>query len=98
MNDLENIVPFFMLSMLYLSINPHPETAAFLFKVCLFVLGHPAQYFTLSYLNFKVFSVSRILHTIVYLMKVRQPARALAFFPGILINVFMAVRLIKAAW
>lgn len=33
MNDLENIVPFFILSMLYIGISPDAATAALLFKV-----------------------------------------------------------------
>lgn len=33
MNDLENIVPFFILSMLYIATSPEAATAALLFKI-----------------------------------------------------------------
>ncbi|XP_039260542.1 microsomal glutathione S-transferase 1-like isoform X3 [Styela clava] len=68
LNDLENIVPFFLIAMLYVTIAPNAKTADFIFKI---------------------FAGSRILHTIVYLGKVRQPARGLAFMAGFCVNCYM---------
>ncbi|XP_077966033.1 microsomal glutathione S-transferase 1-like isoform X2 [Styela clava] len=76
-NDLENIVPFFLISLLYISIKPEPKLTEFLFKV---------------------FAGSRILHSFVYIGKVRQPARYLTFLCGFLINVYMLVQIFRWAY
>merc|ERR1739838_390626 len=72
-NDLENIVPFLILGLIYIFTNPEIVTAL---------------------LVFRVFVGARILHTIVYLMIVPQPARALTFFAGVGVNLFMAYKMI----
>jgi len=46
-------------------------------------------------LLFKVFAISRIVHTLVYaIFPIPQPARALAFFVGMGINVYMTVQIL----
>lgn len=77
LNDLENIVPFFMISMLYVATKPDAATAS---------------------LMFKIFTIARYLYTIVYVGKVRQPARGLAFFAGAIVNVYMLVKIISHTW
>eukprot|EP00092_Neocalanus_flemingeri_P008584 GFUD01009250.1.p1 GENE.GFUD01009250.1~~GFUD01009250.1.p1 ORF type:complete len:143 (-),score=35.57 GFUD01009250.1:149-577(-) len=72
-NDIENIVPFLILGLLYIFTNPDFATAL---------------------LVFRLFVGVRILHTIVYLMVIPQPARALTFFVGIGVNLFMAFKVI----
>jgi len=61
-NDLENILPWFICTALWLTTSPSPFIAGILIKT---------------------FAISRIVHTIVYVViPVRQPARAIAFFVG----------------
>ncbi|XP_039260539.2 microsomal glutathione S-transferase 1-like [Styela clava] len=45
-------------------------------------------------LVFKSFAAIRFLHTIFYIGKIRQPSRSLAFFGGLLINMFMAQQIL----
>ena len=42
----------------------------------------------------QIFTAARVIHTVVYLGQVRQPARGLAFFAGLLCNVYMAVKVL----
>ena len=74
MNDLENILPFFVIGYLYILTNPAAATATLLYKV---------------------FAGARIVHTFVYaITPMPQPSRALAWFVGFLIEVYMAVSVI----
>merc|ERR1712055_884315 len=72
-NDIENIVPFLFLGLLYIFTNPAYATAL---------------------LVFRLFAGARILHTIVYLNVIPQPARALTFFAGLGVNYYMAYKVI----
>merc|ERR1712117_891852 len=72
-NDIENIIPFLFLGLLYIFTNPAYATAL---------------------LAFRVFVGARILHTIVYLNIVPQPARALTFFVGVGVNLYLAYNII----
>jgi len=74
-NDLENILPFLILGLLYIFTNPELATAT---------------------LVFRIFVGARIMHTVVYLLVVPQPARALAFFGGIGVNFYLAYKVITA--
>ncbi|RUS75715.1 hypothetical protein EGW08_016530 [Elysia chlorotica] len=69
-NDLENVIPFVLLGLLYVASGPSLGAAL---------------------LHFRAFTVARFLHTLVYLNSVRQPARALCFLCGIVVNISMAV-------
>ncbi|CAD5117965.1 DgyrCDS6707 [Dimorphilus gyrociliatus] len=40
--------------------------------------------------HFRIFTISRFIHTLVYQLAVKQPARGSAFFVGVLVNVSMA--------
>merc|ERR1712112_671005 len=73
--DLENILPFLILGLLYIFTNPDLATAT---------------------LVFRIFVGSRIAHTVVYLLVVPQPARALAFFGGIGVNFYLVYKVITA--
>merc|ERR1719158_1233745 len=72
-NDIENIIPFLFLGLLYVFTNPAYATAL---------------------LAYRVFVGARILHTIVYLNIVPQPARALTFFAGVGVNLYLAYNII----
>eukprot|EP00090_Calanus_glacialis_P047584 TRINITY_DN994_c0_g1_i1.p1 TRINITY_DN994_c0_g1~~TRINITY_DN994_c0_g1_i1.p1 ORF type:complete len:143 (-),score=28.78 TRINITY_DN994_c0_g1_i1:90-518(-) len=72
-NDIENIIPFLILGLLYIFTSPAYATAL---------------------LTFRIFVGARILHTIVYLNVIPQPARALTFFVGVGVNLFMAYKVI----
>ncbi|KAM4748381.1 microsomal glutathione S-transferase 1 [Rhinophrynus dorsalis] len=69
LNDIENIVPFIGVGLLYALSNPDLFTAL---------------------LHFRVFTASRILHTISYLTPLPQPSRALTWFIGYLVIISMA--------
>lgn len=48
-------------------------------------------------LLFRVFAAARIVHTIVYaVVVVPQPARALAFFAGMIVNMYMAFAILAS--
>ena len=65
---MENIIPFVLVGLFYVTTNPTASTAILLFRI---------------------FTGSRIVHSIVYLFHVPQPARALAFAVGIGVNCYM---------
>merc|ERR1712130_985288 len=73
LNDMENILPFFCLGLLYIFTNPALSTAV---------------------LVFRIFAACRITHSIVYLLVIPQPARALAFFGGMGCNLFMGYKIV----
>jgi len=73
LNDMENILPFFCLGLLYIFTNPALDTAV---------------------LVFRIFAACRIIHSIVYLLVIPQPARALAFFGGMGANLFMGYKIV----
>ncbi|EDX01733.1 microsomal glutathione S-transferase 1 isoform X2 [Drosophila yakuba] len=69
-NDMENILPYFLMSLIYISTNPNADVACILFRVA---------------------SVARIIHTLVYAVyPVPQPSRILAFATMLLITFYMA--------
>ncbi|XP_017130549.1 microsomal glutathione S-transferase 1 isoform X1 [Drosophila elegans] len=69
-NDMENILPYFIMSLIYISTNPSVGVACNLFRVA---------------------SVARIIHTLVYAVyPVPQPSRILAFGTMLLITFYMA--------
>ncbi|XP_016924260.1 microsomal glutathione S-transferase 1 isoform X2 [Drosophila suzukii] len=69
-NDMENILPYFIMSLIYISTNPNANVACNLFRVA---------------------SVARIIHTLVYAVyPVPQPSRILAFATMLLITFYMA--------
>jgi len=74
-NDLENVLPFVLIGLLYVLTGPELSTAL---------------------LVFRLFAGSRLLHTIVYLNAVPQPSRALLFFVGIGVNIYMAVAVLRS--
>jgi len=79
LNDIENIVPFFCLGLLYIFTSPALPTALLVFRNRL-----------------RIFAACRIAHSIVYLLVIPQPARALAFFGGMGVNLFMGYKIITA--
>ncbi|EDV34264.1 uncharacterized protein Dana_GF21219, isoform A [Drosophila ananassae] len=69
-NDMENILPYFIMALIYISTNPNQDVACNLFRVA---------------------SVARIVHTLVYAVyPVPQPSRILAFGTMLLITFYMA--------
>ncbi|XP_068141121.1 microsomal glutathione S-transferase 1-like isoform X2 [Drosophila tropicalis] len=69
-NDMENILPYFIMSLIYISTNPSQAIACNLFRVA---------------------SVARIVHTLVYAVyPVPQPSRILAFATMLCITFYMA--------
>ncbi|RXG51564.1 hypothetical protein Avbf_05790 [Armadillidium vulgare] len=68
-NDIENIVPFWVLGLLFLQTNP----SSLLTLTC-----------------FRLFTLSRILHSVAYLAQ-QSFLRSVLFTVGFFINIFMAV-------
>lgn len=78
MNDIENILPFLTIGLLYTLTNPSAMIAIMLFRI---------------------FAAVRLLHTVVYaIYPIRQPARAICFFIGYLITLYMTVICIICFW
>jgi uncharacterized MAPEG superfamily protein len=75
-------------------LNDLENIPAFLFLGLLYVTTQPNPATALW--HFRVFAISRILHTISYQLAVPQPARALAFGVGIATCVSMAVQILMA--
>lgn len=48
--------------------------------------------------SFQIFTIARYCHTIVYVAKIRQPFRGLAFFAGLIVNAYMTIQIIKFSW
>lgn len=48
--------------------------------------------------HFRIFAAARILHTIVYVNKVPQPSRALAFGVGASVCVSMLFQILSTVW
>ncbi|XP_051546784.1 microsomal glutathione S-transferase 1-like [Myxocyprinus asiaticus] len=75
-NDLENIIPFVVIGLLYALTGPDLSSAL---------------------LHFRVFVGSRIIHTVVYVMALPQPSRALAWMVGLFTTFSMAYRVLTTA-
>merc|ERR1712062_1674 len=58
----------------------------------LYIFTNPA--YSTALFCFRLFAGARILHTLVYLLVVPQPARALCFFANIFTNIYMAYNII----
>jgi len=74
-------------------LNDLENILPFLILAFIYVGINPS--FSVAVLAFRVFTIARFLHTLVYaVFVIPQPARALAFFAGMAVNVFMAVSII----
>ncbi len=47
---------------------------------------------------FQIFTASRLIHSVAYLLPVRQPSRLLAFFTGYGATFFMLYKIFKTVW
>ncbi|KAM4543034.1 microsomal glutathione S-transferase 1-like [Odontesthes bonariensis] len=75
-NDLENIVPFMMVGLLYALTGPELSVAL---------------------LHFRVFTASRLLHTVAYIGKLPQPSRGLSYLVGVVVTFSMAYSVLSSA-
>uniref|UniRef100_A0A4W6D1K4 Microsomal glutathione S-transferase 1 n=2 Tax=Lates calcarifer TaxID=8187 RepID=A0A4W6D1K4_LATCA len=73
-NDLENIIPFVVIGLLYALSGPELSTAL---------------------LHFRLFTGSRIFHTIAYVGALPQPSRGLSWMLGMLVTFSMAYRVLS---
>lgn len=76
-NDIENIVPFCIISLMYIATQPAVATAVLLFKV---------------------FTATRLAHSVIYLFAIPQPCRLIAFLVGFGVNIFMVEQVIMTAY
>ena len=76
LNDLENVVPFLIIGLLYVGTNPSASVALFFFRL---------------------FTASRMLHTVVYAIVVLpQPSRGLSYLGGQIANISMIMNILCA--
>nr|XP_046235462.1 microsomal glutathione S-transferase 1-like [Scatophagus argus]XP_046235463.1 microsomal glutathione S-transferase 1-like [Scatophagus argus]XP_046235464.1 microsomal glutathione S-transferase 1-like [Scatophagus argus]XP_046235465.1 microsomal glutathione S-transferase 1-like [Scatophagus argus]XP_046235466.1 microsomal glutathione S-transferase 1-like [Scatophagus argus] len=73
-NDLENIIPFVVIGLLYALTGPELSAAL---------------------LHFRLFTGSRICHTIAYVGALPQPSRGLSWIVGMLVTFSMAYRVLS---
>merc|ERR1711935_725752 len=64
----------------------------FIFLGFLYIFTGPSS--ATATLVFRIFTASRVLHSIVYLLVIPQPARALTFFGGMGVNVYLACKVV----
>jgi len=60
----------------------------------LYIFTNPA--YSTALFCFRLFAGARILHTVVYLLAIPQPARALLFFANIFTNFYMGYKTVTA--
>nr|UDM84154.1 microsomal glutathione S-transferase 1 [Sillago sihama] len=75
-NDLENIIPFVVVGLLYTLTGPELSAAL---------------------LHFRLFTGSRIFHTLAYVCALPQPSRGLSWMLGMLVTFSMAYRVLNTA-
>ncbi|XP_040005127.1 microsomal glutathione S-transferase 1-like [Xiphias gladius] len=73
-NDLENIIPFVVVGLLYALTEPELSAAL---------------------LHFRLFTGSRIFHTLAYVAALPQPSRGLSWILGMLVTFSMAYRVLS---
>merc|ERR1712045_229769 len=61
----------------------------------LYIFTNPA--YSTALFCFRLFTGARILHTVVYLLVIPQPARALCFFANIFTNIYMTYSIVTAS-
>mgnify|MGYP003346307220 CR=1 FL=1 len=72
-------------------LNDLENIPIFLMVSLAYILTNPAVWF--ATMLFRVFTLCRILHTVVYaIVVIPQPARALAFFGGLAVTAYMSVQ------
>merc|ERR1712002_1102347 len=72
--------------------NDIENVVPFLILGFIYIFTNPAL--STALLVFRLFVGARILHTIVYLLIIPQPARALTFFVNVGVNLFMGYKII----
>merc|ERR1712045_581187 len=73
-------------------LNDMENILPFLILGFLYMFTNPA--YATALLCYRLFVGARIVHTIVYLLVIPQPSRALAFFVNVGVNIFMAYKII----
>ncbi|CAF3357311.1 unnamed protein product [Rotaria socialis] len=76
LNDIENIIPFVLVGVFYVSTNPDRNTALW---------------------HFRIFFISRILHTLTYQLALPQPSRFISCAIGYAATLSMAARVLLTA-
>ena len=78
-------------------LNDLENILPFLVIAFLYVSTNPSL--TSALLAFRIFTMARFAHTLVYaVFVVRQPARAIAFLIGMAVNIYLSVSVILASW
>jgi glutathione S-transferase len=77
-------------------LNDLENIPAFLFLGFLYVATQPSVAAALW--HFRIFAISRFLHTVAYQVPLPQPSRALTFFAGVGVCISMAYQIIKATY
>jgi glutathione S-transferase len=77
-------------------LNDLENIPAFLFLGFLYVATEPSVATALW--HFRIFAISRFLHTLAYQLPLPQPSRALTFAVGVAVCISMAFQIIKATY
>ena len=72
--------------------NDMENIYVFMIVGLLYILTDPCVF--KATMCFRVFTVARILHSVVYIGAVRQPARGLCYLVGQIVNVYMALNVL----
>jgi uncharacterized MAPEG superfamily protein len=73
-------------------LNDLENIPAFLLLGFIYILTNPAP--GVAIWHFRIYAFTRILHTIAYQVPLPQPSRFLAFMPGMIVNLSMAVQIL----
>lgn len=76
-------------------LNDLENIPIFLFVAFIYILTGPAA--STAIWHFRIFTISRVCHTLAYAIPIPQPSRALSFFVGIGVVISMAIRILSGA-
>src|SRR6218665_139472 len=93
---LENVSLYYLLKVLSVCFSNHlndlENIPAFLFLGLLYIFVEPST--SVALWHFRIFTISRILHTIAYQLPLPQPSRALFYTTGLLVCASMAFQIL----
>ena len=73
--------------------NDLENVPLFIFLAFFYVISGPNPF--VAIMHFRIFAISRIIYSVVYLMAIPQPARAIAHWVGLFVNGSMAFQVMN---
>ncbi|XP_074654620.1 microsomal glutathione S-transferase 1-like [Tubulanus polymorphus] len=77
-------------------LNDIENIIPFIILAFFYLVINPDQ--TVAIYHFRIFLISRVLHTISYQCHIPQPARGLSFMVGMIVNFSMAIQVVMATY